>query len=255
MKVTILQQHIAWQDASANRRQFEAALASAPASDLYVLPEMWNTGFVADPSPVAETDDGESVQWMLRMARRLDAAVAGSMAIRTDGGDYRNRFFFATPDGIAGRYDKRHLFSYGGEDKHYRAGDKRVVVAWRGVRFLLQVCYDLRFPVWSRYYDDYDAILYVANWPSSRHLAWHTLLRARAIENQCYVVGVNRVGSDPVCDYQGSSAFVTPYGDADECPAGAETSLTGTIDMPFLEHFREKFPVLKERDCLLDVRT
>ncbi len=236
-------------DAAANRQHFEAAMLASPlGSDLYVLPEMWNTGFVADPSQVAETDDGESVGWMLNMARRLDAAVAGSVAVRVGEGDYRNRFFFATPDGLAGHYDKHHLFSYGGENHCYTVGNERVVVAWRGVRFLLLVCYDLRFPIWSRNADDYDAILYVANWPTARDLAWRTLLRARAIENQCYVVGVNRVGNDPSCSYQGCSAIVGPYGEAEECPAGIETTLTGTIDIPFLRHFREKFPVLAERD-------
>ena len=114
-------------------------------------------------------------------------------------------------------------------------------MAWR-------VCYDLRFPLWSRCRDDYDAILYVASWPTRRELAWRTLLRARAIENQCYVVGVNRVGCDPVCDYFGGSAFVNPYGEAQECPDGVPATLTGTIDLPFLRHFRDKFPVLAERD-------
>ena len=248
MRVTLIQQDIAWQDAALNRRRFEASLFSAPGSDLYVLPEMWNTGFVMEPDTVAEEADGPSLQWMWRMARQLDAALAGSIAVRIADGSFVNRLFFVTPDGVAAHYDKHHLFSYGGEDRCYTAGSQRVVVAWRGVRFLLQVCYDLRFPVWSRCRDDYDAILYVACWPSKRALAWRTLLRARAIENQCYVVGVNRVGSDPACEYFGGTAFVNPYGEAEECPEGTETTLTGVVDLPFLQHFRDKFPVLAERD-------
>ena len=248
MNVTLVQQDLVWADAPQNHERFEAALLAAPGSDLYVLPEMWNTGFVMQPAPVAQSPDGPSLRWMHCMARQLDAALAGSIAVRLADGSYVNRLYFVTPDGVAAHYDKHHLFSYGGETRCYTPGRERVVASWRGVRFLLLVCYDLRFPLWSRCRDDYDAILYVASWPTRRELAWRTLLRARAIENQCYVVGVNRVGSDPVCDYFGGSAFVNPYGEAQECPDGVPATLTGTIDLPFLRHFRDKFPVLAERD-------
>ena len=146
-------------------------------------------------------------------------------------------------------YDKHHLFTYGGEHNHYTAGDKRVVVEWRGVRILLEICYDLRFPIWSRNRGDYDMIIYVASWPTPRVEAWKALLVARAIENQCYVAGVNRVGDDPNCTYCGGSSIIDPYGrhlaicaDSCECEASAE------IDMEALEAFREKFPVLKDAD-------
>ena len=169
--------------------------------DLIVLPEMFTTGFCVDPSHTADViDDGSAaVAWMRRMAVRYDAAVAGSVAV-ADGERYFNRMYFVRPDGCVEYYDKRHLFAMGGEADHYTAGHRRVVVGWRGVRILLQVCYDLRFPVFARSRGDYDMIVYAANWPTPRIAVWDTLLRARAIENQCYVAGVNRAGQDPWCD-------------------------------------------------------
>lgn len=248
MKVTLLQQDIVWANPAENRQRAERAILSAPGSDLYVLPEMWNTGFATKPTGIAETADGETLRWMKQMAAGKDAAVAGSIAIRESDGTYRNRFYFVKPSGQVEFYDKHHLFSYGGENEHYTAGQERTVVEWRGVRFLLLVCYDLRFPVWSRYRDDYDAILYVASWPMQRMRAWRILLRARAIENQCYVLGVNRVGHDPQCEYVGGTVAVDPYGRDTECAESMETTLTAELDMEFLHSFQEKFPQLKERD-------
>ena len=181
------------------------------------------------------------------MAERYDAAVTGSVAV-ADGERYFNRMYFVRPDGGVEYYDKRHLFAMGGEADHYTAGRRRVVVEWRGVRILLQVCYDLRFPVFARSRGDYDMIIYAADWPAPRIAVWDTLLRARAIENQCYVAGVNRVGSDPWCSYCGHTALIDPYGrDTAVCPE-EETVVIGGIDMDFLRAFRKKFPVLDARD-------
>ena len=169
-------------------------MLAADKSDLYVLPEMWSTGFATEPEGIAESD-GSSLNWMKQMANRLDAAVAGSIATEIDG-KYYNRFYFVKPanddnDNEIEYYDKHHLFTYSGEHLRYTAGERRVVVEWRGWRFLLQVCYDLRFPVFARNCaegpDAYDVALYVASWPTSRRAPWDALLRARAIENQCYV--------------------------------------------------------------------
>ncbi len=253
MKVTLLQQDIQWADPSVNLARAEAAMDSAQGSDIYILPEMFATGFNGDPSQTAEDADNSTIlSWMQRMAAKHDAAIAGSVAIRERGNCF-NRLYFVRPDGEAIHYDKRHLFTYSGENINYKSGNERVIVEWRGVRFLLQVCYDLRFPVWSRNgrladADSlYDAILYVASWPALRMEVWRTLLRARAIENQCYVCGVNRVGSDPLCAYAGGTTLVDAYGNARECGDG-ETALTAELDLPRLRAFRSKFPVLADRD-------
>ncbi len=248
MKVTLLQQDIVWANPAQNRQRAEQAILGQPGSDLYVLPEMWSTGFATKPTEIAEAEEGETLRWMKEMAARTDAALAGSVAIHAADGSYRNRLYFVKPLGQVAYYDKHHLFSFGGENLHYTAGNVRTVVEWRGVRFLLMVCYDLRFPIWSRNRDDYDAIIYVASWPTQRMLAWRTLLRARAIENQCYVLGVNRVGYDPQCLYSGGTAIIDPYGRDQECPDGEEAALTGTLDIAFLRHYQEKFPQLRERD-------
>lgn len=268
MQVTLFQRDIEWAQPAINRQRTEQALLEAPKSDLYVLPEMWSTGFVTSPqdydtadrdidnasseaasSPI-EGENGPTLQWMQQMAVRLDAAVAGSMATKAADGTYRNRFYFVTPDGVS-YYDKHHLFTYGGEHKRYTPGQERVIVEWRGVRFLMQVCYDLRFAIFSRNTSEtpYDCALYVASWPTPRVEAWRTLLLARAIENQCYVCGVNRVGTDPACQYCGGTAFIDPYGIRQaEVPMNEEGMLTCTIDMDALNAFRKKFPVLNDRD-------
>ena len=211
MKVIILQTDICWANPEANRVHLDEMLDAQSGADLYVFPEMFSTGFCTQPEGVAEPADSETLQWMKRKAKEKDCALAGSIAVEEEG-KYYNRFYFVTPDGQVRWYNKKHLFTYGGEDKHYTPGNERVVASFRGVRFLLEVCYDLRFPVWSRNRGDYDAILYVASWPTPRVEAWKALLRARAIENQCYVIAVNRTGKDPYCDYCGGSAVIDPYG-------------------------------------------
>jgi len=247
MQIVIVQHDITWASPDTNRRHLEEVLDTAPQADLIVLAEMWSTGFAAEPKDVAE-QDGASLEWMKCMACKHDAAIAGSIAVEEEGKFY-NRLYFVKPDGNVAYYDKHHLFSYAGEDKHYTCGNRRVVVEWRGVRFMLAVCYDLRFPVWTRNRGDYDALLYMASWPTSRAEVWSTLLKARAIENQCYVVGVNRVGKDPNCEYAGASAAIDPYGRVmEECEKNQECVVKATLNMEALRAFRQKFPVLRDGD-------
>lgn len=248
MKITILQRNIEWANPALNVQRADEAIDRNPGSDLYVLPEMFSTGFCTQPEGIAESADSDSLQWMKQKASQTGAAIAGSIAIHHEGKFY-NRFYFVKPDGSVAQYDKKHLFTYGGEHHIFTPGDKRVVVEWKGVRILLEICYDLRFPLWARNKGDYDMILYVASWPTPRVNAWSALLVARAIENQCYVAGVNRVGTDPSCEYCGGSVIIDPYGktlascaDHQECEASAE------VDMPALEAFRKKFPVLNDAD-------
>lgn len=250
MKLTILQRDIVWGDPAANAARLEETLGQLPEADLYVLPEMFSTGFATLPEGIAEEGpEPPSLLWMKRMAAAKNAAIAGSIALHTTDGLYRNRFYFVKPDGSVAHYDKHHLFTYGGEHLRYSAGGERTVVEWRGVRVLLQVCYDLRFPLWGRNRGDYDLALYVASWPASRSHAWSTLLRARAIENQCYVAGVNRIGSDPACLYCGASAIIDPYGlVAADCAENTECHASANIDMEALRAFRKKFPVLDDAD-------
>jgi predicted amidohydrolase len=191
---------------------------------------------------------------MRQISHETGAALAGSVVVQSQG-HYYNRFYFVCPDQEPVWYDKRHLFAYGGEDKHFTAGTRRVVVTYGDIRFLLQVCYDLRFPVFSRNRGDYDAILYVANWPESRIRVWETLLSARAIENQCFVIAANRVGDDPACHYAGGSAIIDAFGDpisraegSTEQWVSASLGLAG-VGINGLKLFRRKFPVLADADA------
>ena len=216
---------------------------------LIVLPEMFSTGFITMPAGEAESD-GASLGWMKAIAKKYGCAVAGSVATE-DGGLFYNRFYFVKPDGTFVKYDKRHLFSFAGEDRRFTAGSEKVITEYNGVRFFLQICYDLRFPCFSRNIlpNPYDAVIYVASWPSPRIGAWDTLLKARAIENQCYAIGVNRVGKDPSCQYNGHSSIVDPYGNASaSCAEGVEEIVSADLDLDSLQAFRDKFPVLKDAD-------
>ena len=248
MKISLVQTDIVWGEPEANLAAAASLMAQQPGADLYVLPEMFTTGFATQPGAKLDEHPERTLAWMKARAAEGDCAVAGSVAMR-DGDRCVNRFFFVKPDGSVTRYDKRHLFTYGGEKDRFSGGDERVVVAWRGFRFLLLVCYDLRFPVWMRNRNDYDAILLVANWPVVRQDAWETLVKARAIENQCFVAGVNRVGSDPVCEYLGGSTLYNPFGEPlARCRDGMESVATGKLSMAMLEEYRSKFPVLEDAD-------
>ncbi len=278
MKVTILQRNILWNEVDFNLKMIDKMLATLPDVDIFVLPEMFATGFNPNPEHVAESSDGKILAWMKQTAAARNCAICGSVAVSEEvqcdasgkkevlndaSGEkevlndvyakkevrYANRFYFVTPNGRVDYYDKHHLFAYGGEHKRYTAGRERVVVEFRGVRILLQVCYDLRFPVFSRNHKDYDMAIYVASWPTPRIEAWNTLLKARAIENQCYVVGVNRIGRDPQCEYCGDSMVVSPYGKViAECRRDEEGAATALVDIHGLGLFREKFPVLNDAD-------
>lgn len=243
-RVAILQRSIEWQNVEANLRSIEGMLEGVEC-DTVVLSEMFQTGFVTDPRQIA--DDGTTLRWMQAMASRLDASIVGSLIIR-EGESYRNRLYFVMPDGGVEYYDKRHLFSIGGEHRWFERGDSRKVVEWRGVRFMLEICYDLRFPVWSRSCGDYDAIIYSALWPAPRREVWRTLLKARAIENQAYVIGVNRIGEEPTLSYAGDSAVIDFYGRGvvdmgQRC--GVEMA---SIDVEAMRAFRDKFDVGRDAD-------
>jgi len=258
MKVSLLQRDVIWADPQGNAAANSAIMDSLRGTDLFLLPEMFSTGFATSPEGIAEEldENGEcfTLRWMKKEAELLNCAVCGSVAVKERDGRFFNRLYFVTPD-MCFSYDKHHLFTYGGENRSYSAGQERVVVFWRGVRILLQVCYDVRFPVFVRnsIADDgkpeYDAIIYVASWPAKRVPAWKKLLPARAIENQCYVLAVNRMGNDPVCEYIGGTMVIDAMGNVvDSCPEGKETSISVDLDMEALNRFRSKFPVLEDGD-------
>jgi omega-amidase len=251
-RISIVQQPLAWADPEVNRANFASVLAPlAGKTDLVVLPEMFTTGFSMKPEELAEPADGPTRAWLKQQAQALDAAVGGSVAIN-DAGRFFNRFMLAMPEGPAYWYDKRHLFRMGGEHRHYESGDHALIVEWRGARLCPLVCYDLRFPVWSRRRPelDYDVVLYAANWPSARRFAWNTLLRARAIENQAYCVGVNRIGDDghgiahagdsAVLDFMGQ-----PLLELHDKPLVA----TVPVDIEAVRGWRDKFPAHLDADA------
>ena len=239
-----MQRDIVWCDVERNFQQLETMLADVEA-DVVVLSEMFQTGFVTEPEGVA--DDGRTLRWMLVAAKQIDAAIVGSVIVREDG-QFFNRLYFVKPTGEVEWYDKHHLFSIGGEAEHFARGMERKVVEWRGVRYLLEICYDLRFPVWSRQRGDYDAIIYSALWPKPRREVWRTLLRARAIENQAYVVGVNRIGAEPGLEYAGDSAVIDAYGRTVVDLENRESVAVAEIDMDALSLFRGRFNVAVDAD-------
>lgn len=250
LNVTIVQADLHWHDAAANRAAFDETLAALDGkTDLVVLPEMFTTGFTMHAETYAESSRGETLGWLGQQASRLDAAVCGSLIVG-DGGHFYNRFLFVCPDGTTHVYDKRHLFRLAGEHEHYSPGNRRAVFEYRGFRICPQVCYDLRFPVWSRNRDDYDLLIYVANWPGARHLAWQTLIRARAIENQAYVAAVNRTGTDGNdLPYHGGSAILDYLGQ-DLVDAGdAVTQATATLRLEYLKKYRDRFPFHADADA------
>lgn len=255
MKTAIIQMNIAWGDISTNCQTASMLIDSMPGQDLYILPEMFSTGFATQPQGIADNSN-ETLTWMISKANQTGVAICGSVAVDLHDYGFRNRMYFVKPgdtlDSVC-YYDKRHLFSYGGENINYTAGEKRIITEWHGVRFLLQICYDLRFPVFARNNKDYDAIIYVASWPTSRISVWNILLQARAIENQCYVLACNRIGNDPRCTYSGGSQIIDAYGRI-KCSADTDTqeSICTSIDMEKLCEFRTKFPVLGDADRIID---
>lgn len=249
LRVTLVQTMLHWENPKANRAMLGEKLNGLDgATDLVVLPEMFPTGFSMRSAELAETMEGPTLFWMRETAKALDAAIYGSLIV-TENDRYHNRGVFMRPDGSCTTYDKRHLFRMGEENDHFTSGTERVTVAWRGWRTLLQVCYDLRFPVFSRNRGDYDLALYVANWPEARQFAWQQLLIARAIENQCAVVGVNRVGMDGKgLHYAGGSVALDALGRPVAETAPDEWVRTFILNGGSLLELRDRFPVGKDAD-------
>ena len=251
LRVTLVQQPLAWHDPAANRARLAALLAPlAGRSDLVVLPETFTTGFSMEVERLGEPAGGPTSEWLARLAAELDAAVTGSV-ITAEAGRYYNRLLWAEPGGALRHYDKRHLFRMGREHEHFTPGTAAWTVAWRGFTVCPLVCYDLRFPVFSRRRAqlDYELLVYVANWPAPRAYAWRQLLRARAIENQAYVVGVNRIGPDGQgVAHAGDSAALDYLGQPLAEAAAEPALITVALDAGRLRAFREKFPAHLDAD-------
>ncbi len=252
--ITTVQTALHWEDKPANLQMLESKIrAISEQTHVIVLPEMFSTGFSMKPEMLAEDMDGPTVQWMQQLAAAKRVIITGSIIIREEG-LYYNRMMWVQPDGRFVYYDKRHLFAYGGEHSHYTSGHKRCIVSVNGWKINLMVCYDLRFPVWARqqYTDagyEYDLLLCVANWPDRRNHAWKILLQARAIENQCYVVGVNRVGKDGNDLYHsGDSMVIDALGTVLYHKEHDENVFTTQLEKQPLQELREKLPFWKERD-------
>ncbi len=251
MHITLIQPNLYWHDPVANRAMLEEHIFSLPApTDLIVLPEMFTTGFTMDAPAVAEPMNLTTFRWLRQMAAQTGAVVTGSYVVQTGAGQFFNRLIWMEPDGTFDTYDKRHLFRMAGEDHVYSAGTRRLIKEWKGWRICPLICYDLRFPVWSRNQNlEFDLLLYVANWPAVRRNAWNTLLQARAIENLSYVAGVNRVGEDGNQHYYaGESAIIDFKGDVLFRQADVEIVHQHTLSLDDLRAFRAKFPAQLDAD-------
>jgi omega-amidase len=280
LNITLIQSNLHWEDKNANLQMFREKIQSIKEkTSLVILPEMFSTGFSMRPEVLAEPMNGASVQWMKDMAAEKKVIITGSLIIRDQaafgqpseagGTQYHNRLIWMLPNGQHGHYDKRHCFAYAGEDQHYTPGSRRLIASVNGWKLNLQVCYDLRFPVWARQQTnntsgmlgalpphankpaslEYDVLIYVANWPERRNHAWKTLLQARAIENQCYVIGLNRVGNDGNSIYHsGDSMIVDPLGEVLYHKAHNEDIYTHSLSKEKLEEVRSKFPFWRDAD-------
>ena len=250
LKITIIQSGLHWEDAAKNLAQFSRKIDAIPEeTDLIILPEMFTTGFSMNAKKLAEPNDGPTLNWMKAEAKKTNSAITGSVIISEEN-HYFNRLFFVFPDGSYKKYDKRHTFTLAGEDKIYAAGKERIIIDYKGWKICPLICYDLRFPVWARNTEDYDVLLYVANWPKTRILAWDTLLRARAIENMAYCVGVNRVGFDENGhEYVGHSAVYEVLGEQiSTANFEKEFSETIVLNKEIIETNRNKMQFLNDRD-------
>jgi omega-amidase len=253
MRISLIQPDLSWENKIRNFAVLDEMIAPLyNKTDLVILPEMFTTGFLVNPEPLAEPPEAETFEWMKNISGNGNFALCGSYIV-TDKGKYFNRMFFVTPANEYWYYDKRHLFTFAGENRYFTAGEKRIIFSFMDFRISLFVCYDLRFPVWSRSRNDCDLMIYSANWPRSRRDAWNILLKARAIENQCYVAGVNRVGVDGEgVEYCGDSVIVDPSGSVMESGGFDEiTSVTAGIDLNMLSDFRKKFPFSGDADSFV----
>ncbi|MBN2776345.1 MAG: amidohydrolase [Bacteroidales bacterium] len=249
LKIAVIQYDIVWENLSENIQRIIEIVKNSERADIYVLPEMFNTGFTNDVASMAENLDGDTISTIKNLAKEQNAAICGSI-ILNENDNYFNSFLFIKPDGEIVRYDKRHLFKMGGEADMFTKGNERVICNYKDVRFLLQVCYDLRFPVWSRNRNDYDAIIYIANWPASRQEIFKTLLKARAIENQALVIAANRIGTDGNnINYEGGSCFVDAKGVVvNACNQNSEEVIFHNFDLSWQNTFRKDFPAWQDAD-------
>jgi predicted amidohydrolase len=248
MKIALIQSDLQWENPLANRNNFESKIKTIDDVEIIVLPEMFSTGFTMNASAVAETMQGETVNWMQSLAKQRNCAITGSLII-VENNQYYNRMLFVFPDGEIKHYDKRHLFSLAGENKFYSSGTKKIIVEYLGWKICLQICYDLRFPVFARNVENYDLLLYVANWPKVRTNAWDALLKARAIENLSYAVGVNRIGLD-IHNYEhtGHSQAVDFLGNYILEPQETEGVFIVDLDKNAMLETRKKLDFLSDKD-------
>lgn len=249
LKITGVQSNLKWQDKDHNLKHLRELLdQQSPETDVIVLPEMFSTAFSMDSASLAEPMDGPGVTWMQQLAYSYDCAICGSLIIKEDG-QYYNRFIWVEPSGVLHTYDKHHLFSLLEEDHHYTAGKSHTIFEYKGWRIQPFICYDLRFPAWCRNVHEADLQIFVANWPERRSGHWSLLLQARAIENQCYVAGVNRIGLDKnEVNHTGDSAIYNAYGETLVSYRSEEKVFTVSLSAEHLQKCREKFPFLKDRD-------
>lgn len=251
LKVALVQTHLFWEDPEKNRQHIEQKINDLDESvDIIVLPEMFTSGFTMNAINVAETMEGPSVQWLKLLAKKIDAAIVGSLVI-SENDKFYNRLIFVESTGKISTYDKKHTFTLAGEDRVYTAGKKKVIIDYNGWRICPMICYDLRFPVWARNTEDYDVILYVANWPKPRINAWDALLKARAIENMSYSIGVNRIGLDGTNhEYPGHSAVYDALGNRlDSIKPNTEDISIVILEKAHLRHYRNKLGFLKDKDA------
>jgi predicted amidohydrolase len=249
MKIALIQSSLVWENPKLNRNHFEEKInAISENVDLIVLPEMFSTGFIMSPNLVAETMQGETVLWMQSLVKAKNCAITGSLII-AENSNFYNRLVFVFPSGELLFYDKKHLFTLAGEDKIYTSGKQKLIVEYKGFKICPLICYDLRFPVFSRNTEDYDVLIYVANWPKPRINAWDSLLKARAIENMCYTIGVNRIGEDNnKLQYSGHSQVTDFLGNYLIEPQENEGVYITTLNKNTLLETRQKFGFLNDRD-------
>jgi len=249
MKIALLQTSLTWENATENRSHLSQKITGFIEDvDLIVLPEMFSSGFTMNPKAVAETMQGETIAWLQHLAKAKNCAITGSLVIE-ENGNYYNRLVFVFPDGAIQHYDKRHLFTLAGEDKVYTAGKDKILIEYKGFKICPLICYDLRFPVFARNVEDYDILFYVANWPKLRTNAWDILLRARAVENMSYAIGVNRIGKDNnSLDYIGHSQVVDFLGNYIVEPQESEGVFIVALDKKQLMETRQQLGFLNDRD-------
>ncbi len=252
LNIALIQSNLVWENPSENIKNFTAKIKTINKPvDVIVLPEMFTTGFSMNASVLAETINGATVMWMKQMAKKTNAAIVGSLIV-TENNAYYNRLLFVFPSGKIQTYNKRHTFTLAGEDKVYAQGASKLIVNYKGWRICPLICYDLRFPVWSRNTENYHVLLYVANWPVSRITAWDTLLKARAIENMCYVVGLNRIGTDQQSNqYSGHSAVYNVLGNTLTCIKNDEATEVVTLDKQTMAHHRNTLGFLNDQDSFI----